>query len=495
MLLIMRNKFIASIGIGFAAFCASSTSFFTNQSLTVSNSNKIKANNDARIAVVGAGLAGLTTAHLLNQEGFSRVKVFEATNLVGGRVRTLHFTDDLYAEAGALSICDTEVTIRNLVTELGLELVHRKDRGQNRYHENGGWRKNSVLSEPLIKYIMQNIKALKIKNEWDWFDPKFSDLDHLPLQKFLQKCTQTLNNLESSKVISRIQSGLIGLGCDDLNKISVLDVYRFMHQYASSKLVYSITGGNDRLPLALAHSLNDGVLHLRSPITHIEQRGDTILLTIKSSSGTKAEEFDYVVMAVPLSMLNTKNKRAIEFTPSLPTQTMIQNIPYNQSISRVYFEVDQRFWLPDNLTAMVITDKATFWIEDHTAHLSKKKAILEAHASGPIGHALKKAPNSAKLAKVFMSEVYPEMKSVNSRVRDVVIWDETMPYQAGAYPYLGPGQMHYLKELRKPFGRIFFAGEYTSIEHPVSMNGAVRSAYRVVDDLKKLIEAGRPHSH
>src|SRR5271155_3087043 len=56
-----------------------------------------------RIAIVGAGIAGLVAAYELSRSGYE-VSVFEARLRPGGRVHTLRdaFADDLYVEAGAL---------------------------------------------------------------------------------------------------------------------------------------------------------------------------------------------------------------------------------------------------------------------------------------------------------------------------------------------------------------------------------------------------------
>jgi len=74
-----------------------------------------------KIVVVGAGLAGLTTAYRLHQHGWD-VEVYEARNRVGGRVFTVQVGDSL-AELGAVNILDggEAHNLRQLIQELGLE--------------------------------------------------------------------------------------------------------------------------------------------------------------------------------------------------------------------------------------------------------------------------------------------------------------------------------------------------------------------------------------
>lgn len=79
----------------------------------------------ARIAVVGAGLAGIRCAHML-WSGGSRVAstVYEAdTTHVGGRCWSLrgYFDDGLVGEHGGAFINHDETTIRNLAKTLGLK--------------------------------------------------------------------------------------------------------------------------------------------------------------------------------------------------------------------------------------------------------------------------------------------------------------------------------------------------------------------------------------
>src|SRR5687767_10244489 len=76
-----------------------------------------------RVAVAGAGLAGLAAARALEQRG-AEVRVFDARARVGGRVWTLREgLGGQHAEAGADLIESEHTTLLELARELRLPLT------------------------------------------------------------------------------------------------------------------------------------------------------------------------------------------------------------------------------------------------------------------------------------------------------------------------------------------------------------------------------------
>lgn len=71
------------------------------------------------VAIIGAGIAGLTAAFYLKRAGFS-VTVFEASNRAGGVIQTIR-KDGFLAEFGPNTILETSPKIKQLVIDAGLE--------------------------------------------------------------------------------------------------------------------------------------------------------------------------------------------------------------------------------------------------------------------------------------------------------------------------------------------------------------------------------------
>lgn len=74
----------------------------------------------ARIAVIGAGAAGLTAAHTLRKLGYAHVTVYEKEDMPGGRVLTDHSLG-VPVELGAVFATDSHTATLQLAKELGVE--------------------------------------------------------------------------------------------------------------------------------------------------------------------------------------------------------------------------------------------------------------------------------------------------------------------------------------------------------------------------------------
>ena len=95
----------------------------TVASLAVARLGGARAAGAPRIAVIGAGLAGLTCAYRLRQAGYAAT-VYEASDRVGGRCWTIRgfFDNGQIAEHGGELIDQGHTAIRSLAKELGFGL-------------------------------------------------------------------------------------------------------------------------------------------------------------------------------------------------------------------------------------------------------------------------------------------------------------------------------------------------------------------------------------
>src|SRR3954471_11402243 len=85
------------------------------------------------VAVIGAGITGLTCAFRLRQQN-NPVTLYEASGRVGGPIQTLR-SNGYLAEFGPNTIIETSPRIRELIQDLGLESrrLYSDGRAANRY--------------------------------------------------------------------------------------------------------------------------------------------------------------------------------------------------------------------------------------------------------------------------------------------------------------------------------------------------------------------------
>src|SRR6185437_17152391 len=95
--------------------------------------SSILANNMKPIAIIGAGITGLTAAFYLKRKGLP-VTVYEAGDRVGGVIRTVR-EDGYLAEFGPNTILETSSVITQLICDAGLEsrCVNPDPRAEKRF--------------------------------------------------------------------------------------------------------------------------------------------------------------------------------------------------------------------------------------------------------------------------------------------------------------------------------------------------------------------------
>lgn len=121
----------------------------------------VNATETADIAILGAGITGLTTAYLLHRDGL-QVRVLEKDTRIGGAIRT-ECKDGFLVEYGPNSLLDTTPILHDLFRKLNLEneTEYASDRAKNRYIVRNG-RLMPLPSSPLA-FIRSNLFSLSAK--------------------------------------------------------------------------------------------------------------------------------------------------------------------------------------------------------------------------------------------------------------------------------------------------------------------------------------------
>jgi monoamine oxidase len=441
-----------------------------------------------RVLVVGAGLAGLAAAYELTQAGHE-VTVLEARSRAGGRVQTLRepFADGLYVEAGAATVQDTHDWTIHYAGLFDLPLDPIPHSPGAILYQVGGRRTVETAETPLPFALTPEEKALGrrgIRERYlqplllqigdttapGWPRPEIAELDRVSFAELLR------SRGASPGAVSLLRMGFPDLLGDGADAVSALDLLREAAQRAAAKQAFTVRGGSDRLPLALAARLTDRIQY-GSPVVRIEQDATVVRAIVKTGGTHRTFSADYLICTVPFPVL-----RSVEIVPPLPAEKRraIAELQLT-SVSRVFLQTRTRFWESQGLSGVVLTDRP--WsIFPHAPDPAARRGVLESYSAGVEARRLAKVGESPLLPTVReAAAVFPELPD-QFEGGTAKLWDED-EWARGAYTWFKPGQMRsLLPSISRSEGRLLFAGEHTS-DHPGWMQGALASGVRAAREV------------
>ena len=292
------------------------------------------------IAIIGAGITGLTAAYRLHQRGF-RVQVFEQAARTGGSIHTIAESGYLI-EAGPNSLQYGAPELKQLVHDLGMEseLVPANPLAKRRFLVRGG-KFVAVPSSPLAFLRTPLFGArtkLSIFTELLW-RPRIRTTDLSLAGLVRSHFTQELVDYAVNPLIAGIYAG-------DPEKLSVKHAFpslweaershgsiiRGMMSAGKAKKargesgvapIVSFRRGLQQLPDTLAASLPLGTVHLGTTAETLLP-GSPNRLVWRSANQTGTDEFDAIVLAVPAGALAQLTFGSLGERP----MAALENIPH-----------------------------------------------------------------------------------------------------------------------------------------------------------------------
>jgi predicted NAD/FAD-dependent oxidoreductase len=222
--------------------------------------------------------------------------------------------------------------------------------------------------------------------------------------------------------------------------------------------LFRIRGGADLLPLALARGLD---VRLEEPASHVE----------RSARGVSVDgiDADFCVVTVPVPVL-----ASMEFEPELPPilTTALDVLAYGHGVKSA-LEYARR------PTRGVVADLTFQWAWE------VDRRLVTAYTTGRNGILLGSVSRRTRplLVADELEEIYPGSRADYER-GETVSWHTDGWSQGTAVAY-APGQVNrFQAALRRPLGRLHFAGEHTDA-FAGTMEGAVRSGRRVAKTIAR----------
>ncbi|KAH9042564.1 hypothetical protein EDB85DRAFT_1885828 [Lactarius pseudohatsudake] len=455
------------------------------------------------VGIVGGGMAGLYAALLLLREGH-RVRIFEGTDRVGGRVRTHYFTQeqDQFFEAGAMRLPCSEFQ------KYTFDLIHwlqmfclpddRKVKlipyflsaAGNRLYVNGiNWRvpagfEDKTVGELLTIAIGPLIKMLEAD-----FDQGFKELvekyDNFSFRFYLVSVLGWPTSVIDFVETVASQTNQFALSVTEM----VMQNMEF-----NTKEWYTIEHGMSRLPSAMSYLLGYQNITYGARVTGIRnENDDKVTITAIGHNGRIEAKFDRVILAVPPAAL-----KMIADRPrwGIPKELAIRSMHF-EALYKMGLRFKTRFWERVGPKSMQggqsTTDLPIRWIVypsngiggDGPGVLLVYAWMTDATTWLPLTPTERRSLALYCLARMYNGEVDTKTKK-EIDVYDLLIGSSDAVWSAktstGDAMFL-PGQFNSRFEPgRKPEGNIFFAGEHLS-RHHTWISGALESAHQAVRDM------------
>lgn len=316
------------------------------------------------VGIVGGGPGGLMTAYALQKIADKpiRMTLFEASDRLGGKILTPRFQQaNVKFEAGAAEFYDysqhDEDPLKMLIAELGLSISPMAG--------------SAVISNDQVLANLDDIrKQLGEKVYQSLLDFDAKARDRMTPQEFHASdypdgYNQRPDRNHFDSVLAEIAEPAARQYVEVLihsdlatepRKTSVAyGLQNYLMNNSKYMDLYSIEGGNEQLPQALAARINANVL-LKHPVSRINKSpsGQWIVQTIHDGQ-IRHDEFDFVVIALPHNHLTSVTFGGEQLSEAIRKHYNYYHYPAHYLRITILF--DQPFWRGR------LTD--SFWMLDH----------------------------------------------------------------------------------------------------------------------------------
>jgi monoamine oxidase len=441
---------------------------------------------DVDVVVVGAGLAGLTAARRLQQEGRS-VLVLEARDRVGGRTLNHTFADGTTVELGGQWVGPTQDRVLALADELGIGTYPSYEQGEHllgiagasrRWQGEGfGLDEDALIDVGTAQAVLEELAAT-VPLDAPWDAPNARELDAQTVDTWLTANLKTETGLRFWRTL------IPALFCAESDQLSLLHFLFYIHSGGMIDMLVAtgggaqdsrIVGGSQVLALTLAERLGDAV-RLGCPVHLIHQDQDGVEIAHEHGS-VRAQR---VIVALPPALAGR-----IRYQPPLPAQRdhLTQQVPMG-CVIKTQARYEQPFWRNDELSGFVVSlDDPVSIIFDNSPQ-DLRSGVLIGFFEGE--HATRASMMDADERRQLVLDCFAKHLGEHAlNPAEYIEQDWTAEeFSRGCYGgRMGTGTWtRYAQALSQPVGRIHWAGTETSDTWNGYMDGAVRSGERTAEE-------------
>ena len=328
-----------------------------------------------KIAIIGAGEAGLAAAYELKKIGCN-ITIFEASKRIGGRVYTYSFdrNNKYYGDFGEASIPVSHYTTWHYINLFNLKTYPCINKSQYYFLRDVGSYNTDrqVVKNIFPKYSLTNTdkRKLKAKEHLNLYSKYLNELTVEEKQELVEiKEKYSKKIVELDKLSLRRAYESLGFSEDAINMIGYINGIKEWYDYSLIETLqkqytldfasnYNILGGMIKLPQALYSAIMEEDLKSYSSINKEElgkvsvklgfsieeifNRNDKIVLKYLDIENKleSNDEFDFIIITVPFNSIKRININTLFSNEKLRA---IDEISLKNS-QKVYLYLKERFW-------------------------------------------------------------------------------------------------------------------------------------------------------
>ena len=439
-----------------------------------------------RVLVLGAGMSGLTAALALLRRGH-QVTVIEYQDRVGGRVLSLPLKNGQFSEAGAGHFRSNMPYFVSYVRHFNLPILSLND-GLPRYlidgktgnaADLGNWpwpvnreERGVSVASSLNRYLFRAGLDTDTVLDADWPHPEMlARLDNIRLDNLLK-------SFGASEAFCKILGAHASPFVGGAQALSVMP--RFAYHFGEPGL-FRIAGGNEQLPIAIAKAVGKERIILNAPVRSIDQSGRDVTVTVSDGREFKG---DAIISTIPFSVLPEITVRPHWSVNKLK---MINEVEWDK-IVKIIIQNRTPSWLAKNVHGwpMIGSDRPWERVIDIAGNEQGGYGNAFFYLNNKNADAILNVPAEDR-AQVIIEQFHGDMPGFFDDIigKQTFVWKD-QPWIKGAYGSLPLGGGWMIKEWSKPEGRIYFAGDYTTLKTGW-VEGAIESGLRAARQIDPLV--------
>lgn len=447
----------------------------------------VPGSRDADVIVVGAGLAGLVAARQL-VAAQREVLVLEARDRVGGRTANASIGAGKVVEMGGQWVGPTQDRLLALASELGIETFPTYYEGRNLLDLGGKQRRYKGTIPRLAPHVLFDLDrarrklakaAQRVPADAPWTARNAVELDSQTLATWVRKAART----KKARSLLEIATGTVmGTGTAELSLLWMLSYVSAAGDFDAlidtegGAQQDRFVGGSQLISQRLAQELGDGV-QLSAPVRRIAQDGGGLRVEADGVSASAQR----VIVAVPPPLA-----ARISFSPSLGGRRdqLMQRMAHG-ALTKCAAVYPEPFWRADGLTGQAVTDAGPVSTTFDNSPPDGSPGVLLGFIAGAeaIRHARRSEAERRSVVLDSLTRLFgPEAGQPGIYLETA--WAEEEWSRGGPVCSFAPGALaQYGEALRRPTGRVHWAGAETATAWCGYMDGAVRSGERAAEEV------------